>query len=124
MIILLDFDGTLFFHKYPIIGEEIPYAFEYCRKFQQLGCKLILWTMRSGHLLDEAVKVCEIRGLKFFGINENPTQKSWTSSPKPDGQLVIDDRNYGTPLVHSLDGERDYCDWSKIGPGVLKMLEL
>lgn len=55
MIIAVDFDGTIVEHKYPAIGKEIPFAFETLRKLQTEHHKLILWSVREGKLLDEAV---------------------------------------------------------------------
>ena len=55
--------------------------------------------MRSGEELEQAVKWCEERGMKFYGIGTNPTQKTWTVSPKAYGMFSIDDRNLGVPLI-------------------------
>ena len=55
MLIAIDFDGTLVEHKYPEIGKEIPFAFETLKRLQADGHRLILWSVREGRLLDEAV---------------------------------------------------------------------
>lgn len=55
LIIAVDFDGTIVEHKYPAIGEEIPYAFVVLRELQEAGHKLILWTFRDGEYLNDAV---------------------------------------------------------------------
>jgi len=47
MIIAIDFDGTIVDHRYPDVGEPCPGSFEWMRKFQAAGAKLILWTMRD-----------------------------------------------------------------------------
>jgi len=125
MILLIDFDGTLFEHKYPKLGLEIPHAFDYLRKFQKLGCKLILWTMRSGKELASALEACEIRGIKFWDVNKHPYQHLWTDTEKPDATLCIDDRNLGCPLMESLDeGGRPMVDWKQAGEMVLQKLKL
>ena len=80
MIIAVDFDGTIVEHKYPAIGKEIPFAIETLKKLQQERHFLILWSVREGRLLEEAVEFCRQRGLEFYAVNSN---------------LFIDDRNLG-----------------------------
>lgn len=53
MIIAVDFDGTVVSHEYPHIGEDIG-AVPVLKELVAAGHKLILYTMRSGRLLDEA----------------------------------------------------------------------
>ena len=55
MIIAVDFDGTIVEHKYPEIGRELPFAIETLKKLQQERHRLILWSVREGKLLQEAV---------------------------------------------------------------------
>ena len=55
MTIAVDFDGTIVEHKYPSIGKEIPFATATLKMLQRDGHRLILWTVREGELLDEAV---------------------------------------------------------------------
>lgn len=96
MIIAVDFDGTIVTHKYPLIGEEIPFAIQTLKMLQKEGHKLILWTVREGILLDEAVKFCNEKGLHFYAINENEPNEDITKvSRKLDADLFIDDRNFG-----------------------------
>lgn len=63
MIIAVDFDGTIVEHKYPEIGRELPFAIETLKKLQQERHRLILWSVREGKLLQEAVDFCRERGL-------------------------------------------------------------
>ena len=51
MTIAVDFDGTIVEHRYPKIGEEIPFATETLKILAQERHKLILWTVREGELL-------------------------------------------------------------------------
>ena len=53
MIIAVDFDGTIVEHRYPRIGEEIPFAVDTLKLLQQEKHRLILWSVREGALLDE-----------------------------------------------------------------------
>ena len=55
MKIAVDFDGTIVTHEYPAIGEEIPFATETLRQLTAEGHQLILWSVREGETLDEAV---------------------------------------------------------------------
>lgn len=55
MIIAVDFDGTIVEHKYPHIGKEIPFAISTLKRLQAEHHQLILWTVREGRLLEEAV---------------------------------------------------------------------
>ena len=78
------------------------------------GCRLILYSMRHGKLLDQAVDWFRTRGIPLYAVNENPGQKRWTSSPKVHADLYIDDSNLGCPL-RFIDGEkRPVADWERI----------
>ena len=44
MIIAVDFDGTIVEHRYPRIGEEIPFAVDTLKLLQQEKHRLILWS--------------------------------------------------------------------------------
>ena len=49
--------------------------------------------------------------IPLFGVNENPDQKEWTSSPKVYGNIYIDDGALGAPLKVDETGI-PYIDWS------------
>lgn len=99
MIIAIDFDGTIVEHKYPEIGREIPFAIETLKRLQADRHKLILWSVREGRLLDEAVEFCRQRGLEFYAVNrdypEEEKDKNSHFSRKLKADLFIDDRNLG-----------------------------
>ena len=111
MIIAIDFDGTCVTHDYPRVGQDIG-AVPVLKQIVENGHKLILFTMRSGKLLDDAVKWFEDNGIELYGVNENPDQKEWTDSPKAYAQLYIDDAALGCPIVRT-EG-RSYVDWNII----------
>ena len=116
-ILVLDFDGTVVKHAYPAVGEDIG-AVPVLRKLVSNGCKLILNTMRSrdsegADTLQPAVDWFAEHDLPLYGINENPTQKEWTSSPKVYGNLYIDDGALGAPLKADDYGSA-YLDWSLV----------
>ena len=98
MIIAVDFDGTIVEHKYPEIGRELPFAIETLKKLQQERHRLILWSVREGKLLQEAVDFCRERGLEFYAVNSNYAEETLESdhySRKLKADLLIDDRNLG-----------------------------
>ena len=110
----IDFDGTCVTHDYPRVGEEIN-AVEVLRDLIAAGHWLILNTMRSGQELNDAVGWFKQHDLPLYGINENPTQKAWTDSPKVYAHLYIDDAALGCPLLvdYNLSG-RPYVDWRTV----------
>lgn len=111
----VDFDGTLVTHAFPRIGRDIG-AVECLRKLHQQGVEIILNTMRSGDYLAEAQKWCEDNDLPLFGINRNPEQDSWTSSPKVYAHMYVDDAALGVPLiVPETLNDRPYVDWQIAG---------
>ena len=98
MLIAVDFDGTIVEHKYPKIGREIPFATETLRKLIEDGHRLILWTIRHGESLDEAVNWCKERGVEFYAVNrdfEEQDAANGERSPKVKCDMYIDDRNIG-----------------------------
>lgn len=127
MYICVDFDGTIVDHRYPLIGPPVPDAILWLQKWQELGAKIILFTMRSddspaGDLLTEAVQYVEKNGVKLFGINRNPDQDSWTASPKAYAHIYVDDSAYGCPLIHLHGFARACVDWALVGPEVATKL--
>ncbi|MDR1784004.1 MAG: HAD family hydrolase [Dysgonamonadaceae bacterium] len=97
MTIAIDFDGTLVEHAYPDIGKPIPFAFEVLKKLQQEEHHLlILWTVRTGDLLKEAVDFCEKKGVTFYAVNANyPEEEAGVEPRKLNADLYIDDKNVG-----------------------------
>ncbi len=113
MLIGVDFDGTVSVHKFPNIGEPVPNAIETCLALQADKHKLILYTMRCGDYLEQAVQWSKEHGLIFDYVNKSPGQFKWSKSPKVYAELYIDDVGYGTPLIHTED-ERPMVDWTKV----------
>lgn len=113
MIIGIDFDGTCVTHDYPNVGRDIGAA-PVLKKLADAGHRLILWTMRSGEYLEEAIDWFESHDIPLFGVNENPEQRTWTDSPKAYCNLYIDDAALGVPLRVSSKEPRPYVDWNKV----------
>jgi hydroxymethylpyrimidine pyrophosphatase-like HAD family hydrolase len=96
-VIAIDFDGTVVEHKYPEIGKEMLFAFATLNALQQKGHKLILWTIRTGNLLEEAVDYCKKNGIEFYAVNKNYPEEilDEKTSRKLNADVFIDDRNVG-----------------------------
>ncbi len=99
MVIAVDFDGTIVEHRYPAIGKELPFAIEVLKKLQEERHKLILWSVREGKLLDDALEFCRERGVEFYAVNRDYPEESEDAnrhfSRKLKAELFIDDRNLG-----------------------------
>lgn len=99
MIIAVDFDGTIVEHKYPEIGQEVPFAIDTLKMLIKDQHRLILWSVREGALLDEAVEWCRARGVEFYAVNkdypEEEKEKNNHFSRKLKADFFIDDRNVG-----------------------------
>lgn len=95
--IAVDFDGTIVEHDYPKIGKEMLFAFATLKELQKKGHKLILFTYRTGDLLDEAVEYCRRNGIEFYAVNKNyPEEEITEHTPrKLNVDIFIDDRNVG-----------------------------
>ena len=130
MYICIDFDGTCVGHEFPNIGKDIG-AIPVLKRLVENGHKLILFTMRSnmkdvksgdynihsqsGDYLDDAVEWFKSNNIPLYGINVNPSQTTWTKSPKAYGQLYIDDAALGAPLKFDINiSERPFIDWEKV----------
>ena len=129
MIIAVDFDGTCVTHEFPKVGKDIG-AVPVLKKLVEKGHQIILCTMRShsngdnGNIdkygnpisndtLQDAINWFKKNGIPLLGVNENPTQKRWTSSPKIFAHLYIDDAALGCPLIQTQLSSRPYVDWEE-----------
>lgn len=110
--ILVDFDGTTVTHKWPNIGRDIG-AEIVLPLLEKKGYLLILFTMRSGKELLEAENWFREKGISLYGINTDPDQIKWTTSPKAYGNLMIDDSAIGCPLFYPKYS-RPFVNWVEI----------
>lgn len=108
--ILVDFDGTCTVHEYPRIGRDIG-AVPVLKELVANGHRLIIFTMRDGKELQDAVDWYKKNEIPIFGIQTNPEQKSWTSSPKAYGQYIIDDICAFAPLIKERPQDNPFIDW-------------
>lgn len=130
-IILIDFDGTCVTHDFPHIGKDIG-AVPVLKELSAKGHKLVLFTMRCDHeedfipnndpgdvgpgkYLTAAVNWFKEHDIPLYGINTNPQQKEWTSSPKAYGNYMIDDTALGCPLKFDPTlSDKLFVDWNEI----------
>ena len=100
MNIAVDFDGTIVEHRYPEIGRERPFAIDTLKMLIADQHRLILWSVREGQLLEDAVNWCRERGVEFYAVNrdypeERGVENNNHFSRKLKVDLFIDDRNIG-----------------------------
>ncbi len=95
--IAVDFDDTIVENAYPNIGKPKLFAFETLIALQKKGFRLILWTVRTGKELDEAVNFCKQNGVEFYAVNKNYPEEVFDSNTarKIEADIFIDDRNVG-----------------------------
>lgn len=104
-IIGIDFDGTCVTDLFPYVGDNIGAA-SVLRKLADKNL-LILYTVRDGKYLQDAVDWFKYNHINLYSVNYNPEPVS--SSPKLYCNYYIDDRNIGTPLT-----DKGYVDWNKM----------
>lgn len=130
MYICIDFDGTCVKHEFPEVGDTNPGSVEVLQDLVKAGHQLILFTMRSnvtnpqsdgpdilnrpGNYLDDAIKWFDDNQIPLYGIQTNPTQSVWTTSPKAYGQVYIDDAALGCPLTADSHNSRPFVDWVEV----------
>jgi len=140
LIFGIDFDGTAVSHEFPKVGNDIG-AVPVLKRLVEEGHQLILFTMRSDakatskearseeypdvaprNFLSDAVQWFKDNNIPLYGIQENPTQKKWTSSPKPYCHIYIDDAALGCPLTYNEEiSDRLFVDWVAVEKYLVSM---
>lgn len=134
----IDFDGTCVTHDFPRVGKSIG-AEKVLKRLVDNGHQLILFTMRSdrleakpvidptiqnvtGKFLTDAINWFRDNKITLYGIQKNPTQHNWTTSPKSYADLIIDDTSFGCPLRYDLElSDRPFVNWDLIELGLEQM---
>lgn len=133
----IDFDGTCVTHSYPNLGKEIGAA-PILKRLAARGHKLILWTMRcdkqqelilddgykihGGDYLTQAIEWFKFHDIPLYGIQRNPTQDTWTTSPKCYAEYFIDDAALFSPLKFDFElSDRPFLDWEKVEIELIKL---
>lgn len=71
--------------------------------------------------LTNAVNWFKENDIPLYGIQTNPTQKQWTTSPKAYGELYIDDAALGCPLTYNTSmSPRPYVNWEEVEKWLLE----
>lgn len=127
----IDFDGTTVTHAFPEIGVNVGAEFV-LQDLVKNGHKLILFTMRCDHdfeptsdqpdiiaeggpYLTHAIDWFELHNIPLYGIQKDPEQHKWTSSPKSYARYMIDDSALGTPLLFVPQlSSRPFVDWIEL----------
>lgn len=127
LTIVIDFDGTCVTQDFPNVGKSI--GAEYVlRRLIDHGHRLILFTMRSdikdpksndpkivakgGNYLSDALEWFRKEEIPLYGIQTNPDQRYWTTSPKAYGDIIIDDAALGCPLtINKMLSPNPFVDW-------------
>lgn len=104
MIYAVDFDGTLCRNAWPEIGEPNFELIRFLKQAKANGAELILWTMREGETLNQAVEWCSQHGLEFDVVNDNLEQlkAAYCNNPrKVYADYYIDDHNMSVEVIRS-----------------------
>lgn len=111
----IDFDNTCVSQiKHPAVGPDVPEAVETMKDLIKAGHKMFLWTVRSDDALELAVEWFERNGIELAGINKKKGQRHYSTSPKIDADVFLDDKAFGCPLIQ-LDWMKKPCvDWKKV----------
>lgn len=130
-IINIDFDGTCVTHDFPHIGKEIGGELV-LKQLIDNEHQLILFTMRCDHeenfipkddpgnvgpgtYLTDAVNWFQKHNIPLYGIQRNPQQDLWTTSPKSWAEYMIDDSAIGTPMLYIPEiSSKSFVDWLSI----------
>ncbi|MFM8686932.1 MAG: hydrolase [Bacteroidota bacterium] len=112
------------------MGQEMLFAFATLKRLQEKGHKLILWSIREGQTLQEAVDYCKANGVEFYAVNANfpgEVLEPGVSARKVNADIFIDDRNVGGfrgwseiyqmlhpedgPFFHQLENEKAHFNF-------------
>lgn len=112
--IAVDFDGTIVLHDFPNIGNPVFGAFPFLKDWRAKDdVVLILWTVRSGEYLEQAVRFCREYGVEFDHVNSIASD-TWSKSPKAYANIYVDDAALGAPLIESPNvHHRPFLDWKR-----------
>lgn len=113
-IIAIDFDGTCVTNEFPKVGRDVG-AQKIIRQLVNEGHRIVLFTVRSGDALQDAVDWFDNNNIPLYGINENPDHHSLSNRSKVFADIYIDDKTIGAPLLYVKDGRtKPYIDWNRV----------
>lgn len=109
-IIAVDFDGTLCTNSWPGIGKPNNSLISWLKHERLKGSRIILWTCRTGDLLQWAVAWCQNRGLCFDAVNDNVPEAIecfGSNSRKVFADIYIDDKSVSINADVWFEDEED-----------------
>lgn len=98
MIFAIDFDGTIVDNRYPAIGSLRQDTANFIKHLKAHGHTWILWTMREGETLYDALEFLAINGITPDYVNDNVPElkEEFGCNPrKVFAHYYIDDHNVG-----------------------------
>lgn len=113
----IDFDGTCVGEDFPRVGPSVPGAVRVMKALVEKGHRLILWTARSGQLLEDAINWFKENGIELYAVNKDPHPLEGYPIPrKVIPTWYIDDRNLCTPMRNLYKNGRSFSvvDWDVI----------
>lgn len=115
----VDFDGTIVENDFPRIGKPVDGAISALKYFQRVGATLILWTVRDGKYLAEAVAYLKENDVVCDQVNPNPPN-DFSTSIKLYCDVLIDDQALGAPLIWPMNGAAPYINWNMVRVAIPK----
>lgn len=116
MIVAVDFDGVLCENRFPDIGPPKYEVITLIRQLIYTGCEVVLWTVRNGAELDNAVVWCKDYELHFCAINAPAPSNAAeydgrypSQSRKIYADIYIDDHNLEFVGSGYSKGYADMC---------------
>lgn len=116
-IIAIDFDGTIADTDFPEINQLKPGCKRVINSLKQLGCKISIWTCRTGEPAEEAKEFLIEKGIEFDAFNTNDSL--------PDGFLdntdFADSRKIGADFYIDDKAIEFNNNWGEVSRKLLKM---
>lgn len=109
-IFAFDFDGTIVTNKFPGIGEPIEDVINLIHRVKASGHYIILYTMREGGYLQDALDFCNSHGITFDAVNDNLSHMKdfYKNNPrKVYANYYIDDHNCFISAINQCLAERE-----------------
>jgi hypothetical protein len=100
-VIAVDFDGTLVEPNDDVMNSSFilkPHAKEVLDWMYNSGYYLILWTVRDGEVLLNALNFLKANGIRFHSVNQNAPFLDFPTSRKIYFDFCIDDRGFESEI--------------------------
>jgi hydroxymethylpyrimidine pyrophosphatase-like HAD family hydrolase len=95
LILAVDFDGTIIKNEKDYVPRTLmPNAKEVIEWAHKKGCYIIIWTCRSGEMLQQMSEFLKSNKIVYDMINDNYPQVGFVTSRKIFSDFYIDDRSF------------------------------